>query len=166
MSPGPTSPHPCLPAGSAGSHLIGVCVVGGGGILSLRLIHGALGCPHGCILGCLLHVRVLPCSCGPLLLSFAETPPTAPVEFMNLYEEEHKEGLIKKVSHPGKTWEPEIIHSKTSPPSHPCSVHINAQSTPSHSRMSPWENLWVLLSFGRGCYRSQPLSKTTLSPLR
>ena len=78
-----TGPQPA-PGRLAGSHLIGVCVVGGGRILSLRLIHGALCCPHGCILGRLLHVRVLPCSRGPLLLSFAETPPAAPVEFMDL----------------------------------------------------------------------------------
>ena len=83
LSPHPTGPQPA-PGRLAGSHLIGVCVVGGSRILSLRLIHGALCCPHGCILGRLLHVRVLPCSRGPLLLSFAETPPAAPVEFMDL----------------------------------------------------------------------------------
>ena len=83
LSPHPTGPQPA-PVGLAGSHLIGVCVVGSGRILSLRLIHGTLCCPHGCILGRLLHVRVLPRSRGPLLLSFAETPSAAPVEFMDL----------------------------------------------------------------------------------
>lgn len=86
-APCPTGPQPCLLVGLAGSHLVGVRVVGSGRVLSLRLIHGALRSPHGCVLGRLLHMRVLPCSGGPLLLSFAEAASAAPVELMDLEKE-------------------------------------------------------------------------------
>lgn len=166
MSPQPTSPQPCLTAGWAGSHLVGVCIAGGGGILSLRLIHGPLGRPHGCILGCLLHMRVPPRPRGPLLLSFAETPPTAPVEFMNLWEEEHRKGLIKRKRQAIKErhGSHRQLAVKASPASHPCSVH-QEQSPPSHSTVSPWEDFWVLLSFGRGvATHHSPFPKPTSHP--
>lgn len=77
-----------------GSHLIGVRVAGGGGVLGLRLAHSSLGCPHSRVLGRLLHVWILPCTCGPLFLCFAKTPSTAPVELMN-----HAEGDEGEDSH-------------------------------------------------------------------
>lgn len=73
------------------SHLIGIGIVWGGRILRFMLHHSPLRSTNCCILSCLLYVRVLPGSCGPLLLGFAETPSTPPVKFMHLCWEQEIE---------------------------------------------------------------------------
>lgn len=74
-------PLPLLPA----LHLVVVVVAGRGGVLFL--VHGPLGCPHSCLLGGLLDVRVFPGPGGPLLLGFAHAAPAAPVQVMHLEQE-------------------------------------------------------------------------------
>lgn len=64
--------------------LHGVVVVVGGGRRVLVLLHGSLGGAHGCLLGCLLHMGVLPGAGGPLLLGLAQAATAAAVKVVHL----------------------------------------------------------------------------------
>lgn len=58
-----------------------VVVIRRAGVL---ILHGSAGRPHGGLLGRRLNVRVLPGSCGPLLLSSGHAVSTSTVEIMDL----------------------------------------------------------------------------------
>lgn len=75
-----------------GLHLV-VAVLRAG----VLVLHGSSCCTHGCLLGCFLDMRVLPGSCGPLLLSFGHAGPTAAVEVVNLkWKRKKKEAISGK----------------------------------------------------------------------
>lgn len=61
-----------------------IIVVSGGGRVLLSL-HCTLGCPHCCLLGCLLHMWILPRTCRPFLLSLAHASSTTTVEVVHLH---------------------------------------------------------------------------------